>query len=376
MERQPFYLSKRKLPSGNTVWYYYYYNQFGERTVPKSTGCKKKADAITYCVNLLRANNLENNKTKFKSYAEGFFDDGSPWYKNKMLSGGLAKNTLMSYRSSLANHILPYFGDMFIDKITTNIIREFRVYLADEKELSNKSINNIVDTCRLIFNWAIEDNIIYKNPVSSVLKALDTESNRTAFTMEQVKFLFRNEWKDKQAWLFALTGAVTGMRFSEVNGLQASQILDGYINVNQQYTNGEFKNMTKSKECRFVTIPKRLQQMLLEHGEGNDFIFYGDDFTKPAPRSTIVREIYSHYSKEMLEQKNDNLLTFHAFRYFMNTYLLSNDIRSEKVNFVIGHSDGKGMMQKLYTSWRPDMYNDVLELQDRLLDLLLGSKIN
>lgn len=376
MERQPFYLSKRKLPSGSTVWYYYYYDQFGNRTVPKSTGCKKKADAITYCVNLLRTNNLENNKTKFKTYATGFFDDNSKWYKNKMLNGGLAKNTLASYRGALKNHILPYFGEMFIDKINTNIIREFRVYLAEEKELSNKSINNTVDTVRLIFNWAIEDNLIYKNPVSSTLKALDTESSREAFTLDQVQFLLGKKWEDKQAWLFALTGAITGMRFSEVNGLQAEQIKDGYINIDRQYTNGEFKDMTKTKEARFITIPKRLQDMLLEHGYGNDFIFSGDDITKPAARTTTVREIYKHYSPEMMAQKGDELLTFHAFRYFVNTYLLSNDIRSEKVNFVIGHSDGKGMMQKLYTSWKPEMYNDVLELQEKLLDLIIGCDIN
>lgn len=371
MDRKPFYLSKRKLPSGSSVWYYYYYDQFGNRTVPKTTGCSKKTDAFNYCVNLLRTNNLEYNKTKFKTYAYGFFDEGSAWYKNKMLNGGLAKNTLLSYRSALKNHILPYFGEMFIDKITTNIIREFRVYLAEEKELSNKSINNIVDTTRLIFGWAIEDNIIYKNPVSAVIKALDVNSDRVAFTIEQLHYLFDKQWEDYQSWLFALTGAITGMRFSEVNGLQASQIHDGYIEVNQQYTSNELKNITKTKEYRFVTIPKKLQEMLLEHGKNNDFIFYGEDFTLPVPRTTTVRSIYSHYSSDMLEQKGDQLLTFHSFRYFLNTYLLANDVRSEKVNFIIGHSDGKGMMQKLYTTWKPEMYSDVLCLQEKLLNSFL-----
>ena len=376
MYKKPFYLSKRKIKNGSIIWYYYFYDQFGNRSVPKSTGCKKKSEAVTYCVNLIKTNNLENNKTKFKMYATGFFDEDSTWYKNKMINGGVAKNTIASYRGALKNHILPYFGEMYIDKINTNIIREFRVYLAEEKELSNKSINNIVDTIRLIFNWAMEDNLIYKNPVSATLKALDTESSRVAFTMDQVRYLFNQKWDDKQAWLFALTGAITGMRFSEVNGLQKDQIKNGYINIDRQYTNNEFKDMTKTKEARFITIPKRLQDMLLKHGEYNDFIFSGEDFTKPVPRTTMVRAIYKHYSTEMLAQKGDDLLTFHAFRYFVNTYLLSNDIRSEKVNFVIGHSDGKGMMQKLYTSWKPEMYSDVLELQEKLMDLIVGSNIN
>lgn len=373
MDHQPFYLSKRKLKSGNTVWYFYYYDQFGNRTVPKSTGKSKKTDAVNYCISLLKSNNLENDKTKFKTYAYGFFDDNSPWYKNKSLNGGLAKNTVLSYRSALNNHILPYFSDMFIDKITTNIIREFRVYLSEEKELSNKSINNIVDTARLIFAWAIEDNLIIKNPVSPMIKALDTNSNRIAFTIEQIKYLLNDNWNN-QAWLFTLTGAITGMRFSEINGLQKEQIHNGYINIDRQYTNNEYKEITKTKEARFITIPYRLQQMLLDNGGSNDFIFSGDDFTKPLPRTTIIREIYSHYSKDMIRLRDDNLLTFHSFRYFLNTYLLANNIRSEKVNFILGHSDGKGVMQKLYTTWRPEMYSDVLVKQEELFDLFTNSK--
>jgi hypothetical protein len=31
---------------------------------------------------------------------------------------------------------------------------------------------------------------------------------------------------------------------------------------------------------------------------------------------------------------------------------------------------GKGSMMQLYTSWRPEMYDDVRQLQDKLLDEL------
>jgi hypothetical protein len=46
-------------------------------------------------------------------------------------------------------------------------------------------------------------------------------------------------------------------------------------------------------------------------------------------------------------------------------------MNEEKVNFVIGHSMGKGSMMQLYTSWKPEMYDDVRQLQDRLIDELM-----
>ena len=372
MEKQPFYLSRRRLPSGRCVYNYYYYNQFGERTVPKSTGCTRKVDAINYCTRLLLANNLANNKTKFKTYGFGFFDEGSRWYKARSLQGSIAKNTLLAYRSGLKFHILPYFENMYMDKITPNIIREFRVYLAEEKELSNKSINNIVDEARIIFDWAVEDDIILKNPVSKLIKPLEVNQKREAFTLDEVKFVLRPGWKDYQSWLFTLTGAMTGLRFSEVRGLKNENIHENYIDLTMQFCD-EFKE-TKTKVSRFIPIPNELSKMLKDFGEGKDYIFTSDkNINKPVPRTKIIRDLYTQYSDNMKAVKNDRVLTFHSLRYFFNTYLLSKNIISQKVDFIIGHSGGAGTMQKLYTSWKPDMYNDVLKVQNELFDILLSS---
>lgn len=371
MNRQPFYLSKRSLNSGRRMYYYYFYDKFGNRSVPRSTGCTKKQDAFLYCTSLLKRNMMDSSKLRFKDYAMGFFDEGSKWFNNRLLAGEISQNTLNGYRSYLKYHIYPYFENMIIEKITPNDIREFRVVLKEEKDLANKTINNIVDCLRIIFEWAIEDEVIFRNPVSRTIKPLETTKDREAFTLDEVKYLFRNPWDDKKFMLFTLTIAMTGLRFSEAAGLTRQNVHKDYIDIYQQWQNGEL-SPTKERDKRFVPIPEKLSKALIAISEGNDFIFF-DTFvpSRPLSRTRVVKTFYNHYSVQMRATKCDRLLTYHSLRYFFNTYLISQGISSTKVNFCMGHSEGKGSMLALYTTWKPDMYRDVLLLQTALLDQIV-----
>ena len=127
-------------------------------------------------------------------------------------------------------------------------------------------------------------------------------------------------------------------------------------------------NKTGAK--RFVTVPKRLEDALMTV-KGSCFIFEIISRKRISMKNNdIYNEFYSHYSEEMLVKRKENSLTFHSLRHFFNTYLMSNDIQQAKVDFIVGHSAGIGSMSRLYTTWKPEMYSDVLELQEKLLDEL------
>ena len=64
-------------------------------------------------------------------------------------------------------------------------------------------------------------------------------------------------------------------------------------------------------------------------------------------------------------------MTFHSLRHFFNTYLLSENISHVKVAGILGHSSGIGSMTSLYTNWKPEHFQDVLEVQEKLLKILL-----
>lgn len=366
MEKRPFYLFKRKLAKGS-MYYYYFYDEFGHRSVPLSTGCTTKTEAMTYCCNLFRRNNLQNNKTKFKSYAKDFFEPHSIWSKDKELQDAVTKGTVKGYKSYFENHVYSYFAEMYVDKITPTIVKQFRVYLADEKDLANKTINNIVSVLGIVLSQAEEENYIFKNPVNSI-KKLPRDSEREAFTEKQVlDIINNNNWTHYPSRLFTIVGAVTGMRFSEILGLQPDSLHDDYIEINRQYYDGELTD-TKTGDNRFVTCPPRLIKLLRDFCQGEYIFTSPDDCTKPYSRSVIVRHFYNAYPNYLVEDREEKLMTFHSLRHFANTYFISNYIPETKVNFVIGHSTGKDSMMTLYTSWKPDMYKDLLHLQEQLLD--------
>jgi integrase len=57
-------------------------------------------------------------------------------------------------------------------------------------------------------------------------------------------------------------------------------------------------------------------------------------------------------------------LSTHSLRAFFNTYLESKNISDAKIKAVIGHKDST--MTGNYTYWKPDMFTDIHEVQNKL----------
>jgi site-specific recombinase XerD len=57
---------------------------------------------------------------------------------------------------------------MKLRRINPEDIRAFRTWLRDNKKLSNKSINNAIATLKIITGWALDNNVIYRDPFRGV----------------------------------------------------------------------------------------------------------------------------------------------------------------------------------------------------------------
>lgn len=365
MTKQVFYLTKRLLPSGKKVYYWYTYDKKGKRTVPKSTGYSKKQDAYNYCVKLFAQNKLLTTRLKFSDFAENWYDDNSIYMKERQAVKPLKPNTLISFKTNFDKHIFPFFKDYYLDEIDTDVLKEFRNDLI-KKGYANSSINLILAALKPIFLIAKEKEKITTSPFSESFYRLQTGRTKKAMEEELLLEILNNNKVPKIYWLLFLTAAVTGLRRGELLGLQKSDIKDNYIDVTKQWSNGEFISL-KTKEPRFITIPAKLKQLLLSVPDNEFFIFRNEkDISTPLTYEWALKIL------RKIIPRSRSVVTLHTFRHFFNTYLISQGISEQKVNFCIGHSSGKGTMLELYTTWRPSMYNDVLELQEKLLDKLLN----
>lgn len=83
-----FFIYKRSLKSGKSIYYYQIYNSDGTFAPEKSIGCKTRKAAIQFCELLLaKENNLSDSNISFQNFAEHFFDIDSIWVQDKLASG-------------------------------------------------------------------------------------------------------------------------------------------------------------------------------------------------------------------------------------------------------------------------------------------------
>lgn len=359
--REPFTVFPRKLSSGKTVYYYRTYTPDGKRTTAHSTGKTSKAQARCYCAELMMNGTLYSDSMLFRDYADDFFGDNSQWMQDKRLTGKgklqpVAKNTLSLYRGNLRLHLMPYFSKMKLCDIKPYDIKRFMEKLADDK-LSNSTINSSCNTLKIIVSYAVSDGYIKLNPFSSVKMMFINARSKDAFTEQELVHIIKHIKGDEKIML--ITAAVTGMRLSEIMALRSDTLYPNYIDVKDQIQRHELVPV-KTSEFRKVRICDSLYN-LLKSKEG--FIF-----TDEKDHYSYILKKYSNIGQAEWKKRK---LSFHSIRHFLNTYLLVSGIAEIKVKSVMGHSSGKGSMTERYTNFKPEHFDDVALVQEKLISLFL-----
>jgi len=141
-------------------------------------------------------------------------------------NNSIANNTLIGYRGYLQNHLYPAIGYRDISEITVDIIQDY--INSKSTEYTQKTIKEHITLMAEIFDGAIEDGLIAKNPFRSKrLKIFGKESKRIeAYTEDQFR-QFEKEVLPKLTGsdqLFAALSMYTGMRRGEICALRWEDI--------------------------------------------------------------------------------------------------------------------------------------------------------
>jgi integrase len=362
-------------------YYYRTNNQDGTRSTGRSTGQKTKAKANDYCQRLIAEGRLwEGDESTFGAYIKIYhwFQPGKCQYLADRQTGGtkdkpgISDSYIRRLKLDLDQYLLPYFEKLKMRKIGPETIRSFRVWLQNERGLSNKSINNAMGTLKIIIGWALDNNLIYQDPFRGI-KQLKTDDNpRDAFLSCEIRRILRLKWNNQMLWLYTLTSAVTGMRLCEVGAIRDQTIFLDFIDVQDQWK----KKLApiKNKEKRKIPLPSRLRELLRQYTKKDSFTFL--DGNAPTPYYIPARMVIKMMPPDVMAQKKERKLSFHSLRHFFNTWLLSQNVPLTKVQAVMGHSVGKGSMTDTYTHWQASDFPEVYAAQEKLLDLLLTDNIN
>ena len=272
----------------------------------------------------------------FRQYAE-------QWWELYKLPK-LRHTTRTTYRNLLDNHILPYFGKLRLEEISTNTIQAF--YNAN-REKAKSTTRQMSILLHQVFDMAVEDGYMRTNPTESKrLSMSGSKKKREALSMREVQDILQSldRLLPQERMTVALL-LLTGMRRGEALGLCWEHIDwdRKLIHVEQAVTflnNQPVLGDTKSEAGnRTIPLDTQLGAILLPERKERGFVL--GDGEKPLTERTFTR-LWQRIGRKI--DLHD--ATPHIFRHTYITMAASSGIDVKTLQEIAGHSDIKMTMER------------------------------
>lgn len=287
--------------------------------------------------------------------------------KKKRRGKSLTLNTISNYTMMYDKHVRKsQLGEMNIQNIKKFHIVDFYLQLQD-KDLSYGTITFYQKVLSAIFNMAIDDELISRNPTIRALDQIEgSQTQRESLTAEQqdslLKFAKNNDPDMYRKLVFLID---TMCRVSEFSGITWDDIdmKERMITIDHQlqykkYINEEHSKFhietTKGKEIRVVPMTDRLYKVLKEM-KTYYFITRSDmevdgvkDFVFLSSTGKLVHaDIFRNELSRFLDAYNKSgkykieYLTPHILRHTGCTRNAENGMDMKVLQYLMGHKSSK-----------------------------------
>lgn len=293
--------------------------------------------------------------------------DDMPFFENYILDYystyklSQSDNTTVNRNRLINNHILPRFGKKKLNDITTANIQNW--YNDLSKEYSHETILKLKNIVSPVFDAAVEDDILKRNPMKSRRieihgsevvphKAIPREK------MEQIKsglkFL-----PMKERYMAALL-AYTGMRFEEVLGVKWDDITDdGWLIIVRAVVhptrNQPIVKTTKTKTSeRIIPVSKELADILKSPSKAGYILYSDKDPDHDTPLSySEARRIFNKIRTTFGIED----YSAHDFRDTCATEWRENGMDLDMIARLLGHAKTE-TTEKKYVKYRYSIIDD------------------
>ena len=140
-------------------------------------------------------------------------------------------STVIGYRRIVKLRLYPRFGDVPLDQITREQIKDFLGELALQGKLSRNTLRNTLCTIRVILNHAVEDGLIVRNPATGLGRFTKSEKPKfqaVALTREEAEhFLEAAQEVEPEFYPLFLTALRAGLWRGELVALRFGDIQFG-----------------------------------------------------------------------------------------------------------------------------------------------------
>jgi integrase len=257
---------------------------------------------------------------------------------------GMKPSTRAGYASALQRHILPVLGELKLADVAPLHIENFmKSKLSSKTKLSPKTVVNLLRLVQGIFSVALDNDLIVRSPVRRKHKPHVPQSEKLAWTPEQVRAIL-DEVSSLYRPLFVCL-ALTGLRAGELLGLQWQNLNleTGELRVEQSLWNNQVVTpKTKSSKASIwfdkvlTTIFSEQRQHSLHTGP-SDFVFCRADGS-PLNPDVLRRDVLYPALERLRMPRIKGATGFHAFRHTAGSVVEARTGRLKLAQRLLRHS--------------------------------------
>jgi integrase len=273
-----------------------------------------------------------------------FADAAAEWLRYVAEDRGCKPTTLRDYGTSLRAHLLPAFGHLALEDITSAAIERWRSSLRCSPRTKNKLLtilNGVFRRARKVFGLVV-------NPVADIERLREAAPvELEVFSPEEVFALVRAAASEQDAALF-LAAAFTGLRRGELIALRWRDVdfVGAVIRVHGSYA-ADVVTTPKSGRARSVPLAAEVARRLARlaersHWTGRDDLVFPGEIGGYLDGSALRRRYVAAVDRAGLRR-----LRFHDLRHTFGTRTIAKaDIL--RVKAWMGHADAQTTMRYLH----------------------------
>lgn len=261
----------------------------------------------------------------FETYALEWFE----LYKKPSLRA----SSKAMYQNILKAHLLPAFGSLPLNSINANDLQRF---ILGFSSASKSLVDKILMVLRQIFNAALDDELIRKNPVNKLKPPEGVTNERMPLSMEAATQLIQQASRVENG-LLPLLMLCTGLRRGEALALTWEDIGADTLEVkralNYENNSKAVISDTKTKAAlRKIPLTQPLLSLLETKRQPKGFVFGSDN---PLPYSSYKR-IWTRLQKDIPAL---NGVSAHRLRHSYLMLLRRAGVDAATQQYLMGHAD-------------------------------------
>lgn len=248
------------------------------------------------------------------------------------------------------NHIYPTLGELEIDKIDKDKCEELYNDKKNNKNLSDKSVQLILELLKSIINYAISNKKFKDiNPVKTIkIKKVDNARERF-LTKEEVELLLHNIEENKNAYLFTLLSLSTGGRLHDVYSIQKKQF-------NLKNRTVSIKNSKGNSTYQAFLTKRVLPFLALDKLQPNDILY---DVSERSIQRYMKKKLDELFNIGLDVKDSKNRVVVHSLRHTFASHLAINGTPIYTIMKLCDHKNIEDTMR--YAKLSPENGREFVE---------------